>query len=210
MKAEHRKELESNVLVEKLTKAYQGIKQGPSRSSLVWIVLLVVVVVVFVAWRWFSSSSSASNSARWMKLDDAVFPEQLETLTNEKDFHGTTQGRLAQFKEARRHLREGLKELGQNKTKGGEQIREGIKIYEDQLKDSGPTPILRQEALLGAARGHEALGQIDKAREYYERVRKDHPGTQAAKDAEKQLERLDSDANKADLRDLEQKYGNKD
>ena len=64
MKAEHRKELESNVLVHQIEKAYQGIRQGPSRTTLLWVGAAVVVLVVYVLFRIFMSSSASLNPSR--------------------------------------------------------------------------------------------------------------------------------------------------
>ena len=46
MKAEHRKELETNVLAQQLGKAYEGLKQGPSRTTLFWVGGAAAVVLI--------------------------------------------------------------------------------------------------------------------------------------------------------------------
>jgi hypothetical protein len=204
MKAEHRKELETNVLVDKLGRAYQGLKQGPSRGTVVFFGVVLLGVVLWGAWRYFSTSSARANSERWMKVDDAVFPAQLDGLVEDKEIQGTTQGRAARFKEARRQLRDGLRDLGGGGNEAAEKVRRGISLYEELLKESTPLPVLRQEALMGAAQGYEALGELDKARELYRRLADDKESAESAlgKEAKKQLERLDDDNNKRDLEDL--------
>src|ERR1700722_15661242 len=104
MKAEHRKELETNVLAQQLGKAYEGLKQGPSRSTVLWVGGAVAVVLIVFLFRYFMSSSEATASERWTKLDEVAFPEQLDSLLKESDFKDTPQGRLAEFKEARLNL----------------------------------------------------------------------------------------------------------
>ena len=37
MKAEHRKELETNILAQQLSRVFEGLKQGPSRTTLLYI-----------------------------------------------------------------------------------------------------------------------------------------------------------------------------
>src|SRR5947209_4036753 len=92
MKAEHRKELETNVLAQQLGKAYEGLKQGPSRTTVFYIAAAAAVVLIVVLFRYFTSSSEASSSDKWTKLDEAVFTVQLESLLKEGDFKDTPQG----------------------------------------------------------------------------------------------------------------------
>src|SRR5205807_2063556 len=112
MKAEHRKELETNVLAQQIEKAYQGLRQGPSRTLLFWVGGAVAVLLVFLLFRYFMSTSEATTSGRWLKLDGVVFPEQLDELLKESDLKDTPQGRLARYKEARLNLTEGMRILG--------------------------------------------------------------------------------------------------
>src|SRR5262249_17758559 len=78
MKAEKRKALETNVLADKLGKAVEGLKQGPSRRTLVYVGIAVLALLVYFTWRYFSTSSEKGSSERWFKLDQAVFPAQLD------------------------------------------------------------------------------------------------------------------------------------
>jgi hypothetical protein len=198
MKAEHRKELESNVLVHQLEKAYQGIRQGPSRTTVIWIVGALVVVGVYVLFRIFMSSSEATASERWLKLDDVVFPEQLEKVVTENDLKDTPQGRLARFKEARLQLSEGMRVLGNNPTEGTEKIESATKTYEELAKSPGKVPLLHQEALWATAKGNEALGEFDTAMKWYKKLADEYPTSALGKDATKQLERLEN-ADKKEL-----------
>ena len=61
MKAEHRKELETNVLAQHLEKAYQGLRQGPSRTTILWIVGAVAVLLIYLLFRYFMSSSASAT-----------------------------------------------------------------------------------------------------------------------------------------------------
>jgi hypothetical protein len=209
MKAE-RKELERNLIVEKLREAYAGFRQGPSRGTLVWVGVIAVVLLVYAAWRYFSASSATVNSGRWKELDEAVFPQQLEGLVDKADYKSTTPGRVAQFKEARRLLRDGLTRLGGSAHADAvEQVEKATEMYEGLAKETGPLPLLHQEALMGAARGNESLGKLDQARELYGQLASKYPDTELGKDAQKQRERLDDKANAEDLDKLGKRYGPK-
>jgi hypothetical protein len=213
MKAEHRRELESNVLVEKLGRAYQGLKQGPSRGTVLFVGAILLGVVLWFAWRYFSSTSAKTNSARWLRVDEAIFPEQLDGIVEDNELKGTTQQRVARYKEARRLLREGMTRLGgEDSATAAANIKRGVEIYEELLKESAPLLPLRQEALLGIAKGSEALNDLEKARSYYNQLAndKESAGSPLAKEAAKQVERLDDPSNERDLKDLGKKYAPKD
>jgi hypothetical protein len=204
-----KKELERNVLVEQLSKAYEGIKQGPSRGTVIFLAVVGAAVALYFIWTWFQTSSNRTASKRWLELDEVVFPEQLEKLVDDKDLKDTPQHRLARFKEARHKLAQGLRDLGnrQLRKEARAQIEEGTKIYEDLAKSTGRVPLLHQEALWGAAKGSESLGNIERARELYTQLKSDYESTALGKDARKQLDRLDSAATKKDLQELARELG---
>jgi lipopolysaccharide biosynthesis regulator YciM len=191
--ADRHKHHESSVLVEKLGQAYQGIKQGPSRGTLLFVGLAVLVVVLVLTWRYFSNSSRATNSERWVKLDDAVFAEQLEKLMQDKELQNTPQGRQARIKDARRLLDLGLGGLARGDPAALGNVEKATQLYEDLLKDSSLLPLQRQEALLNAAKGNVTLGNLDRARELYNQLKDD-------KEAKQALQRLDDPASLEELK----------
>jgi hypothetical protein len=203
MQAE-KKQLEKNVLAEHLTQAYEGLKQGPSRGTLVFVGVAVAAVLLFFLFRYFYVSSETAASQRWLKLDEVVFPEQIDGVVEEvKD---SPQYRIARFKEARTKMSLGLRELGSfNQKEAMKQIQDATVIYEELAKSAGRIPLLHQEALAGTARGYESQGgveNIDKAIENYEKLARDYPKSALGVDARKQLDRLNSESTKQDLREL--------
>jgi hypothetical protein len=215
MQAE-RKELERNALVTQLNRAYEGLRQGPSRGTVMFFLVVLGVLAIFVVFRWFYLSSEASASERWYELDEVLFPQQLETLLDKDGFKDTPQHRLARFKDARMKLSEGLRELGnpnlEIKNKARDQIQDATKIYEDLTKTTGRVPLLHQEALWGAAKGYEALGEsesIDRAKELYQKLAAEYPTSALGKDAKKQLLRLESDSTQQEIRELNKELSGK-
>jgi hypothetical protein len=207
MKAD-RKALESNVLIHKWEQVVEGIKKGPSRSTLVWLGVIALAALIYFAYRYFSSSSAEGNSGRWYMVDQALFPQQLEGLVEQKDLQGTTQGKIVRFKEARLKLRDGIRNLDSDqRSKALDNIREATKMFEELAKDSGPVPVLHQEALISAAIGNETLGNLEQAKTYYARLVKEHPETFLGKKAEAQIKRLEDPANKQDLQDIIKNLG---
>jgi hypothetical protein len=209
MKAEHRKELGTNVLADRLGRAYAGLKHGPSRGTVFYFALALVAVLIGGAWWWFSSTSARDSSDRWVRFDQLVFPEQLDDFLGKDDIKDTPQARLANFLKARQELREGLSRLGSDRQEGLERVKRGTALYEELLKERGQVPPLQQEALWGAAKGNEALGKRDRAEGFYERLTKEFPDSALAKDAERQLKRLRDDANRQELDELATAYGEK-
>jgi hypothetical protein len=202
MKAEHRKALQTNTLAQELTRVVEGIKKGPSRSTLFWLALFAVGLGIFFTFRYFWRQSEATASQRWLEYDEVVFPEQLSSFVKNPELTDTQQGRLGRYKEARYKLGKGLRDLGANPTAALEDIRAGTELYEQLLKETARVDLLIQEALWGAAKGREALDELDDARKNYERLAKEYPASELGKDAKKQLERLDSPEGKRDIRDL--------
>jgi len=204
----HHHKHEGNVLVEKLGQAYHGLREGPSRTTLWLVGLGVLAVVLVLAWRYFASSSREATSARWFRLDQSVFPTQLEAAVQDRDYAGTTPGRLARFREARLLMSEGLRDIGKKSPTALEKVGKATELYEALVKEAIPVPALHDEALLGAARGNEALGKLDQARELYNRLAtaKDRAGSHFAKDAEAQLKRLDDEENKKELQRVLDEY----
>jgi hypothetical protein len=202
MKADERKALVTNDLAKGLEDVIEGVKHPP-RTAMYWVGGVVAVVLAVVLFRYFLWSSEVVSSGRWLTLDEVTFPEQA-TLVESK-LAGTPQGRMLQFKEARMKLSEGLRRLGVNRESAIESIREATKLYEDLLKSAGRVPLLHQEALAGAARGREALGDLDDAKKWYESLARDYRSTPLGEDAAKQVKRLDE--NKGQLRELARELG---
>jgi hypothetical protein len=206
MKAEERKALETNTLAKELGKVVEGIKKGPSRSTMVYVGVIVAVLFSVFLFRYFWRSSESTTSQRWLELDEVIFQEQLNTLLSKDDLKGTPQGRAALFKEARLLLMQGMRDYASSPGSAREFIEKGTEKYEELVKTSSRTPLLHQEALAGAAKGNEALGNIDKAEEFYQRLVKEYPVSTAGKDAKKQLDRLGTPSGRKDAEDLARSF----
>ncbi len=207
MKAEERKALEQNSLVHGLEEAYEGVKKGPSSAVFYWVGGIVAVALVVGLFWYFTGAAEAIASARWAALANVAFPGQLEDLLSKSDWKDTPQGRLARFKQARLDLAQGLRELGIDKKAALKLIETAAGEYEALMKASGRVPVLQQEAIWGAAKARETLGEIDKAKEHYQRLVKDYEKTALGEDAAKQIKRLDDPANTRDLAEMRKEFG---
>jgi tetratricopeptide (TPR) repeat protein len=205
MKAEHRKELRTNVLADTLGRAIQGVKRGPSRNTVLVGSLVLLAVALFGVWWYFSASAAENDSNRWVQLDSLATPEQLEKFTEDKDLQDSAQVRVANFMLARLKLSQGLRDLvGSLRSRALEDIRKAAQTYEKLAADSRTPALLQQEALLGAAKAYEALGELPTAKGFYQKLKDSHPDSTFGKDAARQLERLETSK---DLTEVVKEYG---
>jgi hypothetical protein len=209
MKAEHRKELQTNALAEGIARFVGGVKAGPSRAGLLVWGLLALVVVVFLAWRYFSSAHLEQVSHQWSKVDDAG-----EQLAGAKDMNqveealkeigqiaasqaGTPAARALRFQEARARLRLGLERLYSvsDRKSARENLEKAATIYEE-LSRTSDSPLLWQEAMLMSAKARESLGQVGDAVDKYRLLTERAKDSVAGKEAAQRLEYLSDPANR--------------
>jgi tetratricopeptide (TPR) repeat protein len=204
MKAEHRKELETNTLAKTLGQTLQGLKEGPSRGTVLILVLIGLAALLIFTWRYFARSSQEADSTLWYQWDNLAAPDQLDSFLKNKDAQDSTQGRLGRFLAARRALHDGLRDLGQlqQHTKALDDLKKASELYGKLIDETGRTPLLNQEALRGAAQAAESLGEYDRAKDLYGQLAQKYKDTVHGKNAQKQLERLNNEANKNDLQEL--------
>ncbi len=206
MKAEHRKELQTNVLADSLGRLVKNVKSGTTSSSLIYWIVAAVVLLAIIAWYLYSGYSSRSRSELWTKLDVAAgtanLPE-LEAIAEQS--RGSAAGRTARFQVARIRLEEGLNSLGseQRRAEALDNVEKARELYAQLIADTNDAPLLRQEAMMGVAKAEETLigipkadgsaemrGTVAQALKYYEDLSNATPETfqtQAAKQRAQQL-----------------------
>lgn len=211
MKASDRKELMTNTLAHRLGDAFQGMKEGPSRGTILLLVAVGLIVILVLAWRYFSHSSEESDSARWLKWDSLVSPEQLKEFADDKEMRPHIQGRLARIEEARRLLHDGLRDIGSEgslRKEAIENIRKAARLYTELVDECTETPLLHQQVTMGAAKAHESLGEFEQAKKFYQQLAQSpaYKNTVLAQEAEEQLKRLETAERNGDLEALRKQY----
>jgi tetratricopeptide (TPR) repeat protein len=202
MKAEHRKELMTNTLADRLGEAVHSMKEGPSRGTIFVLAAVVIIVILVLIWHYLAASGEETDSARWLKWDSVATPEQLKAFVeNDKEAEGQ-QGRLARFEEARRSLYDGLRQLGNAGTrkKALEELKRASDLYEKLAEECADKPLLHQQALMGAAKAFESRGEVEQARRYYQQLQSKYDKTVFGRDAADQLQRLDTAEQNGDLK----------
>jgi tetratricopeptide (TPR) repeat protein len=214
MRAEERKELQRNDLAAGLEKLVAGVTEGPSKNTVMYSTLIGVGIllafVMYFTWDYFSHQSKTADSDRWEELNRLnaanawnVSTEDIEAFAKDKKNAGTLQGRMARF-ELARYYSQSTRDVAApgRKSEALANVKKGRDIYAKLVEESGDTPALAQEALLGAARGSETLGEFDEAKKHYEKLAKDYPQSVYGKDAEKQLKRIKDNHDLEDLKKL--------
>jgi tetratricopeptide (TPR) repeat protein len=195
IKAGHRKELKTNALAAGLNQLVESIKEGPSRTTWVYIGIVALAVSLFFIWRYFSNLAEAKSGARWVEWQNLSTPQQLDEFIKDKDNQGTMQNRLARLQSARSDLYLGLRDIAavdpHAKTSARESLRKAGETYDKLIEEVSDIPPLQEEALLGAARAYESLAEFDKAKGFYERLVKEHGNSLAGKEAKGALERFE-------------------
>ncbi len=213
MKAEERKELQKNDLAAGLEKLVSGFSEGYNKNTVMYLTGGLAVVALVVAmgftWKYFLDQSRNADADRWEELnrldtDNAwsVTPEELQKFADDKKNADTPQARVAQFELARYYAQQGSREFGTRDRRGDavSNVKKARDLYVKLIDKSSDSPALAQEALLGAAKGSETLGDLDQAKKYYEKLHKDYPQSVYGQDATKALERINK--NSADVEAL--------
>jgi hypothetical protein len=221
MKAEHRKELQTNVLADSMGRLLQGMKGGPSRASLLLWGLVALAVLAFVGWRYFSNRTRETRSGLWLQVDQTdqelngantsgQVEDTLKRLEDTaKDHPGTVPTRVMTFTRARTLLRLGMERLftpSQRET-AKQQVKEARSLYsrlieEAKSEPSKDDPVLAQEAMMGVAKADESLGDLDQAALGYRRLADTYPNSALGKAAGERADYLGNEQNRRQVQAL--------
>jgi hypothetical protein len=213
MKAEHRKELHTNLLADRMGRLVEGVRsgQGP-KSAIIWVIAGLALITVL---GWYVADRAAARSgAAWVSLSNSeTSPSALAAVD---DAHpGTLAGRTARFQRARLLLRSGLDsiysnasllpdyaELGQSNA--ATSLDEARRLFRDLISECYDEPILQQEALMGAAKAEETLvgvpqsaqsqeprGSLDEALKLYRRLADTYGATDLGRQAAARVQELE-------------------
>jgi hypothetical protein len=212
MKAEHRKELQTNYLADRMGRLMQGMKAGPqsSGSVVVWVLASLTIGTAVV---WYLAGANSNRSPLWVQFEEESAQHDLEGLVKLANANpGTLPARAARFQRARISLQEGLAGLYSSQREAAvSQVKQARQLYADLAQECTDDPILAPQALMGAAKAEEALtgipkaddsaeslGTVDKALEYYHRLAKDYPNSFLAKAAQERIDKLEKSRDDAD------------
>jgi predicted negative regulator of RcsB-dependent stress response len=219
MKAQHRHELQTNYLADRLGKIVSTMRSGTrSNSSVLAWVFVVLAVAAYAIWQYSAIAGQNERSEQWMSLSGALrdLNSGDRSLANLADAPiGTIPGRTARFEYARKELQSGQTDLHSlaGQTEAVKKIQHAQKLYEELSQICVDSPLLTQEALMAIATAEESLvgipdpdhsgktyGDLDRALQYYNKLVKDFPDSPLGKDAARRV--ADIQANRAKVEEF--------
>lgn len=165
MKSEERHQLQTNYLADRLGGTLETARPYGR------IVLLGVLGVgaIALAWGVYSSLNRKSVSAAWTEYYFSLNTGDAESFKAVMEGHpGTSAGVWALQTAGDEYLADGIDALYRDRARGEELLGKAIESFEE-VKSKGQGE-LRTRALLGLAQTHESLGELDKAKEFYNQV----------------------------------------
>jgi predicted negative regulator of RcsB-dependent stress response len=199
MKAEHRKELQTNTLSATLASWLESLRAGPTTGSVIFWAFILLAIGCIVGWRYYSASALEARSALWTKVENATSPKELLEIAEANP--GTPAARAARFESARLQLRQGLEKILSNLEIEREEAWKDVKAAEEEYgrlaAELTEHPVLVQEALFGLAKAREGQGNIDGALEAYEKLTKKYGETPLGKIAAEQMDKLKANSDQA-------------
>ncbi|MCI0376070.1 MAG: hypothetical protein L0215_00540 [Gemmataceae bacterium] len=192
MKAEQRKELETNALADRVGRMVTKLKTGQSNKTLVLFVLGgIVLAVVFFLWMKSRSVGRTENAERWSELEDGARLYMDRLLTEHAN---TNQGKAANFQYAWMNLwNYGLQLLGHAPGEALKMLDLAERKYDALAKECEGDPVWEPEALYALAvieetrtirdRKHLALA-LDRYKELADKHKDSAYGKMAAKRVE--------------------------
>ncbi len=166
MKSERRHDLQTNDLagtlgsgIEKVQPFVQYVVGG-----------LVIAALAAIGWGVFTSYSRKTAAAAWTEYYFTLNTGDAESFKAISDKHPRSAAAIwAQQTAGDEYLADGIDALYRDRGQGTELIKNAIKSFEN-VSSTAPSDDLRTRATLGLAQAHEALGEIDKAKDLYQEV----------------------------------------
>ena len=209
MKAEHRKELQTNTLADFLGRTVRGVRTGGGVSWYKVGLVLVVALGVLLVW-WVINNKRRVNAENWAKVHYGTF-QALDDL--EKEQRDTKQGQAARFTLAYAFLWEGIKKMGGPELETGPMfIDEAIRRLAGLSEECKDDPERQGEAKYHIFVGTEAKGvkdikQLDDAKKILEELtRGDLAKTAYGMLAKKRLDQYNNPAEYAAINTFYREY----
>ncbi|MFL5245442.1 MAG: tetratricopeptide repeat protein [Gemmataceae bacterium] len=190
MKAQHRKELQTNALADRVNRMVEAAKAGPGRTTWVVAGVVVLALALYAGWRYYSDSAADKRTTLWLEVDEATTPEALDEIIQKSS--NSIPGQVARLEQARLSYRQGIERLysATDRGKAKADLQKAQELYDQVARESSNPPVMIQEALMGSAKARESLGEVDDAVAAYEKLAKDYPTSALGKEAEERAKQV--------------------
>jgi len=190
MKTERRHELQTNVLADWLGK---HLEQTQSYSKVIVGVLLLAAAAV-VAGTYITRDQASRNQLSWNAYYQALGQRNAEALEDMAQSHaGTSAAVWARQAEADILLADGINALYTSRDRGKELLQQATQAYA-AVEAAATDRLLKERAWFGLGQAHESLAELDKARDYYERIASGSPDSALGKEAKRRADSLSDPA----------------
>ena len=193
MKAEQRKELETNTLADKMGRVMTRVKTGQRRTYLIYLLIFVAVAIgLYFTYRYMVISRQ-ETSMQWLEFDDGS-AGHLNKLVNVEP--PTAPAKAAMFQVAWMIYWEGgVKMIGADPAGSMERLRDASARYQKLAELCKDDAIFEPQALLGIAVVEETKAVqdrnfLDKSVEAYGEIVTKYPDSAAGKFAKGRLDQL--------------------
>jgi tetratricopeptide (TPR) repeat protein len=211
MKAEHRKELQTNLLADRMGRLIKNVKSGSRSTSITTWAIVGVVLATIVGW-YIANMFKEKQTSPWVQLEsspDFGAVDELGSLQTTKTYNeiiqnypGTTAARTARFQKARLLLQKGLTTFYSTNTHGQalDDLERARELYKELVPECKNLSVLEEDAILGLAMAEESLagipkkdgdesrGNLDEASKWYQKLVTDFPDSFQGQRAKKRLE----------------------
>ncbi|MFK7735293.1 MAG: tol-pal system YbgF family protein [Pirellulaceae bacterium] len=185
--------VDSNELADRIESGLAGIQ------SYLPIALggIVVAAIAAVGWGVYSGQRTESQSRAWTEFYYNLSGSDADAFLDVAEgYPGTTMSGWAKQAAGDNYLFQGIQALYINRKEGLSNLQLAIETFEDVIADS-PSQELERKATLGLAKANESLGELDQAREYYERYLSLDPPFELLSSVNQQLAFIGSPAGKS-------------
>jgi hypothetical protein len=202
MKAEHRKELETNTLAEGMGHLVQRIKERPRRNTFGYVLVGVAAGIVLILALRYSHMSRQDAADRWAALEDGRKQRLEELIRSAPDSNA---GKAARLERSWINFWEdGMRALGRNPKLAFMQLDKAFKDYEEAAKLCEGDPTFEPEALYAMAvieetRAIEDRKHLDSARDMYEKLATKYDSSAFGKMAGERVATLKDDKKRTEL-----------
>ncbi len=185
MKAEHRKELQTNALAARMGRFAQQIRQKPQKRTVFWIALVLIVVAIGGGWLYIRGNRIEAEGKRWEAFSRGG-ESMIRLASTDRD---TRPGQAARFQRAWLLLWDlGIKNLAKDPPGSIKTIQDAKKEYDLLAVECQDDPIWSSEARYQSAVALETLAVedprfIDEAIAAYRKVDPEKKGDEQPKTA---------------------------
>jgi hypothetical protein len=185
----------------------QWLRRGMEKGPGFWVLAVGAVIVLFGVFFVLNSLTSrpSPDATAWLEvmvpstadaeaegtISGADSKEVKALLKVASSFPASPAARWARYQAALRLYQEGIVDLPAKKDAARPVLKEALDTFQEVLDTAKADDPIRQFALMGLARCHEARGDLKEAREAYRKVAEEFAGQPVAKEARERAEALD-------------------